>query len=336
MTVAPAPPYPTTRPARAFALAAALLAAPGLATAAAQGFSAQEDDDAITLRHGDQTVLVYHKAVVPPPEGADPAFARSGFIHPLHSPSGATVTGIHPDDHIHHIGLWHAWVHTIWNGREVDFWNLAKKLGTVRYAKTLEVRSQPDAPSAGFAVEQEHVAFPEGGGEPSGTVVLRERLDVTVSGGPDGYAIGYTMLQTNVTDSPLEMPAYRYGGGIAYRSPGWWEKENSDYLSSEGKTRVDGHTTRARWCAMWGPAGPDDEATATVAILCHPENHDAPQRMRVWPEGKIFFNYVPVQESGWALAPGESTTLRYRLLVSDQKPDREMIDAAWAGYARGD
>jgi hypothetical protein len=86
---------------------------------------------------------------------------------------------------------------------------------------------------------------------------------------------------------------------------------------------------------MWGPAGPESAELATVAILCHPENHDAPQRMRVWPEGKIFFNYVPVQESDWTLAPGETTTLRYQLLVSDQKPDTAAIDAAWAAFAAG-
>ena len=32
------------------------------------------------------------------------------------------------------------------------------------------------------------------------------------------------------------------------------DKTNSDYLSSEWKTRIDGHTTRSRWIAMWGQA----------------------------------------------------------------------------------
>ncbi len=72
--------------------------------------SVRETDSSITVSIGDRSILTYHKADVPPPEGVDPIFTRSGLIHPVHSPSGAVVTGIHPDDHYHHLGLWHAWV----------------------------------------------------------------------------------------------------------------------------------------------------------------------------------------------------------------------------------
>ena len=118
-------------------------------------------------------------------------------------------------------------------------------------------------------------------------------------------------------------------------SPLYWNKENSDYLTSEGKKRADSHTTRARWVAMFGPAEVEGKpgADATLTILCHPDNHDAPQRIRTWNDGRIFFNYVPVQETAWKLGPGESTTLRYRIVISDGKPDADALEKRWKGYA---
>ena len=126
-------------------------------TAISKEFSAIETEKTIVLKHGDEPILTYHKAEVPPPKEADPIFKRSGFIHPLKSPEGATVTGIHPSDHYHHLGLWHAWVNCKHGGKPVDFWNLKKGQGRIAYVKTVSVTSKPDA--AGFVVEQAHIAY---------------------------------------------------------------------------------------------------------------------------------------------------------------------------------
>ena len=77
----------------------------GLGFTPSHAIEVSENAKTITISNGESTVLVYHKAEMPPPEGADPSYARSGFIHPLCSPSGAVLTGIHPDDHLHHLGL---------------------------------------------------------------------------------------------------------------------------------------------------------------------------------------------------------------------------------------
>jgi len=302
-----------------------------LSVSGAESPVARETADTIDIAIGDSTILTYHKAVVPPPEGADPVFARSGFIHPVHSPSGAVVTGIHPDDHYHHLGLWHAWVTCEIDGKDIDFWNLKEKTGAVRYAKTIELISENGA--AGFTVEQEHVMFP--GDAKKETVILREAFTVVARLVEGAYEIDYNTVQTNVSKFSLKLPAYRYGGPIAYRGPHHWDKTNSDYLSSEGKTRIDGHTTRSKWIAMWGAreAGGGDD---TLTILNHRENHDFPQRMRVWPpttnNGAIFFNYVPIQETGWEIKPGQVSTMRYRLVVKDGKPDSSELNQRWDRY----
>ena len=298
------------------------------AASAELGFT--ETDAAISVTDGDNVVLTYHKAEVPPPAGEDPAYRRSGFIHPLRTPAGGVVTGIHPKDHIHHLGLWHAWVKTKHDDREPDFWNLKKKTGLVRYAKTV-ARPMEKHGSVQFMVLQEHVSMDEG---KDPVVVLEEQLIIGVTKSGGACLIDYETRQKNTSDKDITFPAYRYGGPIAYRGPNHWDKDNSKVLTSEGKTREDGHTTRGRWCAFEGPT---DKGKATVAILCHPNNHDAPQRMRIWPpdshNGAVFFNFVPIQEKPWMIGSDTIFRSRYRLVLSDGALDPKKINAAWDSYA---
>ncbi|MDC0325703.1 PmoA family protein [bacterium] len=297
------------------------------ATLAAGPLTLLETAKTIEIFDGDQVMLVYHKAPMPPPEGKDPAFARSGFIHPLKAPSGGTVTSIHADDHIHHVGLWHAWVKTEHKGRHFDFWNLGGKTGKVRFVRTISTFSEKD--KVGFSVQQEQVGMTDDGAKEE--VILDETLTVKVQNAEGSYLVDYDTHQTNISDASLILPAYRYGGCIAYRAPYHWNKENSNYLTSEGKDRSNGHTTRGRWCAMFGPT---EQGDATLAILCHPKNHDAPQRMRVWPDGKVFFNYVPIQETGWELKPNQPSVMRYRVVISNGKADSERLNAFWNAYSK--
>lgn len=294
------------------------------------GLSIQETDTHIEITNEDATVLVYHKAVMPPPEGQPKYFERSGFIHPIKSPSGGVLTGIHPDDHIHHMGLWHAWVETYHDGRNLDFWNLKEETATIRYVETRRVVENERR--VGFTVRQHHVALAKDGHPEQ--VILNEDFTIMVSVRQGGYIIDHRTEQTNVSDHALKLPAYRYGGPLAYRSPATWNKDNSDYLTSAGLGR-DGHATRADWCAFWGPT---EAGSATLVILSHPENHDAPQRMRIWPEtshnGAVFFNWVPVQEFDWSLDPGVEHRFDYRLLVMDGKPDVKKIQRAWSAYSK--
>lgn len=278
-----------------------------------------ESRDAITISNGDKTVLVYHKAIVDPPVGVSPLYKRSGFIHPLCAPNGGVVTGAHPKDHAHHFGLWHAWVKTKHKGRAIDFWNLKKQEGTVRYARTEKIRARKDL--VGFTVVQEHIVMPD-------EVILEEHFSIDTHQLESGeIVVDHSTAQKNVTKDPLELPAYRYGGPLAYRAPHHWDKDNSSLLTSASKSRKDGHATRANWCRF---SGPTDQGPATITILCHPENHDAPQRQRIWPEtshnGAIFYNWVPAQEHDFEIKPGTVSTMRYRIVLSNEPPAKATID----------
>jgi hypothetical protein len=294
-----------------------------------QALEVIEDDNIIKILDGTNALLVYHKSEVLPPKESDPSYKRSAFIHPLKTPKGSIVTSIHPDDHLHHVGLWHAWVNTSHGTRKIDFWNLKKKEGTVRYKKTISLNQKSD--KKGFTVLQEHISIKEG---QKPTTIIEESFSIGVVKEKNTYFIDYISEQKNITSQNLELPAYRYGGPIAYRGPTNWNNANSQILTSENKNRSNGHATRGKWCAF---SGPTNNGNALVAILCHPANHDAPQRMRIWPasshDGAIFFNYVPAQENPWKLTPKELNKFSYKIIISDSKMDKKMIESAWLKYA---
>ncbi len=286
---------------------------------------------------GDDKVLRYHHAMVPPPkdlgripEARRPLYNHNAFIHPLWSTRGTVLTDIHPPDHIHHLGIWMPWTHTNYEGKMVDFWNVGDGTGTVRFAEYLGTTSGPVY--GGFRAEQDHVALKTSKGEQT---ILKEVWDVRVYnvGGPQkGYwLVDFQSTQRCVADEPLIQEEYRYGG-FGFRATRQWKGANAGYLTSEGKTRKDGHATRARWCDNYGEIGGQWEG---VTFFSHPQNFQHPEPMRLWPEpdNHIFFNFCPSQAIRWEMKPGADHVFRYRWYVHEGKPDVEQIERIWRDYA---
>jgi hypothetical protein len=286
-----------------------------------------KNDSFLEIHKGEKKILRYNHAPFPPPKGADKNYIRSGFIHPLWSPAGAILTNIHPADHIHHMGLWMPWTKTKFEGREVDFWNLGQGEGTVRFTKFVSTESGPVY--GGFRVIQEHVDLTAPGGE---KVALNEELDVrvwNVGRVNECWLLDYTSKQRCASSSPLHLLKHRYGG-LGFRATRQWNESNSDYLTSEGKTRKDGHGTRARWCNIFGTT---EEGQAGVLFISHPENHEHPEPMRIWPKGDVFFNFCPVQKADWSMEPGKDYILRYRLYVYNGTITVEKAESLWQNFA---
>ena len=287
-----------------------------------------KNDSFLEIHKRGKKILRYNHAPVPPPEGASLLYTRSGFIHPLWSPAGAILTNIHPADHIHHMGIWMPWTKTEFEGREVDFWNLKKGEGTVRFVEFVSTAS--GSVYGGFEAEQEHVALKTSEDE---KVVLKETWDVRVYniGGVDkGYCLwDFISAKRCASSSPLKLLKYRYGG-LGFRATSQWDEDSSDYLTSEGKTRKDGHGTRGRWCNVFGKPA---KGPAGILFMSHPQNHDHPEPMRIWPEGQVFFNFCPVQKADWTLEPGETYVLRYRLYVYNGAITVEKAEGLWQDFA---
>ena len=298
---------------------------------------ATKGDEVMEISVGDAKVMQYHHAMVPPPqdigkipENRRALYNHNAFIHPLWSPKGTVLTDIHPPDHIHHIGIWMPWTETKFEGKKVDFWNVGDGTGTVRFSKYLSMTTGPVY--GGFQSEQDHVALKTSKGEQT---ILKEVWDVRVYnvGGPDkGYwLVDFQSTQRCVADEPLIQDEYRYGG-FGFRATRQWKGANADYLTSEGKTRKDGHATRARWCDNFGKSG---ELWEGVTFFSNPQNFRHPEPMRLWPEpdNYIFFNFAPSQLGPWEMKPGEDHVFRYRWYVHEGKPDVARIEQVWNDYA---
>ena len=296
--------------------------------------SFEKNDQRLILNKNGQPVLQYNHAVTPPPPGTNPLYARSGYIHPLYAPSGFELTTIHPDDHIHHMGLWNPWTKTKFEGRELDFWNLNKGEGTIKFADYISHFAGPVY--AGFKSLHEHVDLTATTTTGS-KIALKEVWDVRIYNGPKEYTVIDFISHLNcASESKVLLAEYRYGG-FGFRANPYWVPENSSVLTSEGKERKDADASRARWAIVQGatPAG----GAAGIVFMSHPANYQHPEPMRVWPldanngRGDVFFNFSPTRHSDWLLEPGKSYALRYRMVIFDGKLNAEEAENLWQNFS---
>jgi hypothetical protein len=291
----------------------------------------------LLLKKNEVKVMQYNISEVYPPDSVNPIFKRSGFIHPLWSPSGNVLTRINPPDHWHHMGIWNPWTKTNFEGHSTDFWNLNEGEGTVKFAGFNSIISGPVY--GGFRARQEHVDFQAKGGD---KVAMNEVWDIRVwnvssIGSSEIYLIDLTTTLNCASESPILLEAYRYGGGIGFRANAEWTNKNSWLLTSEGKDREDADGTRARWCNVGGEFS--GHGTSGILFMSHPSNREFPEPMRVWPvdandgRGDIFFEFCPIRNKSWELKPGNDYVLKYRILVYDGKIDTKIAESLWIDYA---
>lgn len=297
-------------------------------------FNLSETNDHLIVRHGERTVLKYRHSTMFPREGVNPLFQRSGFIHPLKSPGGEVLTRVQPPDHYHHYGIWAPWTLTKIDGREVDFWNLAKGEGTVKFASFLSGASGDIY--TGFKVLQQHIDF---GNKGKDQVALNEMLEVRVwNVRPDVWVIDYVSTLNSPLVNGILLDAYRYGGGIGFRATEKWVKENSTVLTSEGKTRENADGSHARWCIVEGESDVPENRSG-ILFMSHPINRQHPEPMRVWPmdanggRGDLYFEFVPIRHVPWTIKPHQDYTLFYRMIVFDGEMDKDTAETYWNSFA---
>lgn len=292
------------------------------------------DEKDYKLSYAENSILSYRHSIKMPPEGIDPLFQRSGYIHPLTSPEGEVLSRIQPPDHRHHYGIWGPWTHTMIDDRPVDFWNLIAGEGTVRYAGLLS--EAEGAVYTGFRVLQEHIDF---GAKGADQVAINEILGVRAwNVGKKVWMVDYTTSISSPLKNGILLNAYRYGGGIGFRATEKWNKDNCTVLTSDGKTRIDADGSFARWCIVEGESA-TKEGRSGILFLSHPSNRMHPEPMRVWPldanngRGDMYFEFVPIRHEEWKLEPKQTYTLKYRMIVFDGKLDAATAEEYWNSFA---
>lgn len=290
------------------------------------------DEKALVIKRNGRDLWQYNHAVAQPPEGVDPAYARSGFVHPMWSPTGKALTRIQPPDHYHHYGLWNPWTLVEYQGKEIDFWNLKEKQGTVRFANIITKNEGPVF--AGYKVLHEHVVLKE---EPQPKVAMREIQGTrifTLPGEEDYYLADISIVLNCATDDPVLLKEYRYGS-LGWRTTEKWDRHNSEVITSEGLNRKEADGSLAKWCIVQGEI---DDDFAGVVMMSAPTNYNHPEPLRIWPEdmydrGDMYANFAPTKNMDWHLKPGNNYVLNYRFLVSGNKLSMEEAEAAWQQFA---
>lgn len=297
-------------------------------------FQLRKADGNITLYADQSPIFSYRYETMFPPTGVDPLFKRSGFIHPLWSPKGEMLSRVQPPDHYHHYGIWGPWTLTHIGDREVDFWNLKKGEGTVKFAGFLSEIT--GSVFSGLRVLQQHIDF---GAKGEDQIAMNEVLDVRVWNSSKGvWIIDYTTAINTPLNEGIMLDAYRYGGGIGYRATEKWTKENCTVLTSEGKTRREADGSTARWCIVEGESAVD-EGRSGILFMSHPANRAHPEPMRVWPldgnggRGDLYFEFTPIRHQSWNLKNGNDYVLKYRMIVFDGRMDKETAEMYWRSFS---
>jgi hypothetical protein len=287
----------------------------------------------MTITNKSANLLRYNYKTIYPPDGIDTVYKRSGFIHPLWSPRGQELTRINAPDHYHHWGLWNPWTKVLFEKDTVDFWNLKDKQGTVRFAN-FESNTSGNV-FAGFKALHQHIVFKKDGSE---KIAINEVQSVKIyqPANAQNYYIADITIQLNcATESPVLLLEYRYGG-LGIRATKEWDKDNSVVITSEGKNRKEADGSTARWCMVQGAVNND---YAGLIMMSYPTNYNYPEPLRVWPEdmnkrGDVFLNFSPTKNMNWLLTPGNEYSLKYRLLVFNDKFSKEQAEIAWQNFAQ--
>ena len=296
----------------------------------------EETPETVTIRQTGTVLLTYNKQSPPVPAGIDAIYARSGFLHPVMSPAGRVVTETFPFDHAHQHGIFTAWVKTQWNDREIDFWNLAGGTGRVLHERI--VRTFVEDGQIGFEADLIHRA------EKAPAVdILRERWKITAIQTDGTYhSFDLQTTQSAITDAPLAIQKYHYGG-VAYRGPVRWlteeninpgrqstdaaadAREPSSILNDLGSDRIKGNHEHARWVSVTGNT---DGKPVTISVLSHRDNFRAPQAARLHPT-KPYFVFSPCVDGEFVIDRDHPFVGRYRYLITDAAPDAEWLNAQW-------
>lgn len=278
-----------------------------------------ESEDQIQIYWKGNSVMTYQITTAFPPEGKPAYYQRSGFLHPVCTPSGQIITDDFPEDHEHQHGWFYAIRQASFRDSLIDFWNQHYQLGTVALRSLDSVRKQENQVDLFATLDHISTAF---------GAILEEKWHLQVIPGDSLHQFIWETTLTNITEDTLFAEPYSYGG-LGMRGPARWNEADSVHFRSRAQaltslrdTIPDANHTRPFWTAMFGEL---EQGIGGWAAFDHPENFRYPQPVRVHPE-MPYFCLAPMVDYRYALAPGEPMQLRYTIVTFDGEPNADVLD----------
>jgi hypothetical protein len=245
------------------------------------------------------------------------ARARGDYLHPLYGPDGEELTLDWPVDHPHHRGIYWAWPEVDVGGERGDLHALQR------------VFARPTGQCAGrsgavFAeIEAENVWLWE-----DQWPIVRERVFIRAwradsTGRCVDLEFRFTALRDDVMLARREARLY---GGLNLRLAPVTDQRIDLYTDPAGAVpRRAWGVLSGRWAGSPGPA--------SLAVLQHSANPDAPGDWIQYPELNWFQPTFPAPGTRFALKPGEPLVLRYRLWIQRGRADASRLAQQWSDYA---
>lgn len=287
----------------------------------AETVTVRDTGRALELAVSGRPVLSYNTATIMPPPELQTIFKRSGFLHPVRTPSGRIITADFPADHAHQHGIFFAWKQAEFEGRPIDFWNQADNTGAVQHVAVKQTQKGPIY--AEFEVSLRHLdrSAPQGP-----KPVLDETWTVRLYPLREVFVFDLISRQTCASASPLRLLEYHYGG-MAWRGPVDWLGESSGFAmaTSDGLDQQSGNHTRPKWVDCTGPL---DGRPCGLRIIQHPENFRSPQPVRLHPS-KPYLVFAPEVLGEFSIEPGQTYESQYRFVIFDGPPSAMVDHLAW-------
>lgn len=283
-----------------------------------------DDGEHLNVKVAEKPVLTYNHAIVKAPKRDEAYYDKSGYIHPLYTPSGKVISDDFNPDHPHQHGIMLSWRKILFEGRENNGWDQKSQLGKVEHN---QVNSFSGGPVFGsFTTTIDHIDLTKKSGP---VTMLKEVWQVRVYALDEQFLFDIRSNQKCATDQPVTIDKIHYGGMTVRGHADWHGAEAYNYLTSEGKDKLTGNQSRPSWVEMYGRLGAE---TAGIAILDHPGNFRFPQPVRLHPT-MPYFCFAVASLDPFIIEPGKSFDSRYRYYVHDGKPNAEQDQRLWEDYA---
>lgn len=279
--------------------------------AASADYEVIEGEHSLTAYYNDQKLWTYNH---------DPAEGKP-YFHPLSTTSGINLTGLRPDDHPWHRGMWFSWKYI--NG--VNYWEESRETGlSDGRTSIIHFRSQVSKDKT-TSIHLRLSYAPAG----ETTPVLIESRKIRISP-PDSNGVytvdwesefiaGALQVKFDRTPIPGEEGEKNWGGyaGLSLRmnqQVNGGTFQNSEGLEGEGGA----HRKPATWMSYAPPQG------GFVLFMDHPQNINYPNKWYI-SEKMGYFSPAIVHDAPYVLAPGKSLNLQHRVVVAPEVLERSEI-----------
>lgn len=277
--------------------------------------------EAVEVRGPDGTPIATYCRVVP--ENIELTVESGGFFHPFNTPSGTTVTGLRPEDHLYHRGIFFAWFEML-GDVPADFWGWGQHAPTE--GRRIASRAIPRV-----AIGPEGVEFTaENAWLIEDTAMVDETLEARVWQEDQANIMDLTYTVVPATDITLPRRAF---SGFCFRTRidgeiRAFNQQGEVDLASPSHVDPESNWPSEPWYA-YEIRLEDKEAPVGAAVIDHPDN---PESLWHNPTAIGMLNPVIMAQEDVHLPAQEPFVLRYRVVAFDGETPTALLDRLYNAW----